>query len=185
MAITFNSCAHCNDCDDLLTETQRAAQNFMKRARAAAYAPAPVVQPGEYQGPAGLQSVAATPPPRSFGAWVRDAAQSICVGGLRAGGTALGALGGGLVMGGEGLLVGGGTGTLVAPGVGTVGCAGVGTVIGVGTGVVVGGGAGQLGGTGRRRSDCRDERSAGGWRGDSRTDPARRCPDRDVMRVCA
>lgn len=23
MAITVNSCAHCNDCDDLLTETQR------------------------------------------------------------------------------------------------------------------------------------------------------------------
>lgn len=137
-----------NDCGDLVTD-QPAAQRFMNGARAAAYAPSHEVSPGSYQGPAGLASVAADPPEpptRTWGEWARDQAQAVCVGGLRAGGTTLGALGGGLVMGGEGLLVGAGAGTLVAPGPGTVGGGIVGTATGLTAGVIVGGGTGYLAG---------------------------------------
>lgn len=134
-----------NDCGDKVTD-QPAAQRFMRGARNLAYGSPPVVAPGDYQGPAGLANMAADPPGRSWGQWLRDGAQAVCVGGLRAGGTLGGAVGGGLVMGGKGLLTGAGTGTLFAPGPGTVGGGVIGTAAGVSVGVVGGGGAGYLAG---------------------------------------
>jgi hypothetical protein len=133
-----------NDCGDQVADPE-AAQRFMRSARRAAYKSSHQVAPGDYQGPPAPANFQVE---RNWGQWASDQARGLCTNGLRAGGTIVGGVAGGVYGAGQGALIGGGGGTLVAPGVGTLAGGGGGALIGGGTGAVLGGGAGYLAGDG-------------------------------------